>query len=64
MKTIIMSAITLGGLTLPAYAHNDPVPHSHDLPLWGFALIGLAAGAFGTWATMKCLAHLKENRDG
>lgn len=64
MKSIVSSVITLGGVALPAYAHNDPVPHTHGLPLWGLALIGLAAGAFGVWATMKCLAYVKENRDG
>lgn len=64
MKSIFTSAIAIGGAVLPAYAHNDPVPHTHGLPLWGLALIGLAAGALGTWATMKCLAYVKENRDG
>ncbi|MEL6170452.1 MAG: hypothetical protein AAFO63_04995 [Pseudomonadota bacterium] len=64
MKSIVTSAIAIGGLALPSYAHNDPVPHAHGLPLWGLAMIGLAAGAFGTWATMKCLAYVKENRDG
>lgn len=64
MKSIILAATAIGSIALPAYAHNDPVPHTHDLPVWGFALIGLAAGAIGTWATMKCLAYVKENRDG
>lgn len=64
MKSILISSIAVGGSVLPAYAHSDPVPHTHDLPFWGLALMGLAAGALGTWATMKCLAHVKENRDG
>ncbi|MEL6415661.1 MAG: hypothetical protein AAFQ15_12055 [Pseudomonadota bacterium] len=64
MKSIFYSALTVGGLVLPAYAHDHPIPHSHDAANWGLALIGLVAGAFGTWATMKCVSHFKENRDG
>lgn len=64
MKSIVFSSLTVGGLALPAFAHDHPAPHSHELPLWGFALIGLAAGALGTWATMKCVAYLKDGRNG
>lgn len=64
MTSKITTSTIIGGIALPAYAHDHPVPHSHELPLWGLALIGLAAGAFGTWATMKCVAYLKDNRDG
>ena len=64
MKSILYLGLILGGFALPAYAHNHPIPHSHDASNWGLALIGLVAGAFGTWATMKCVSHFKENRDG
>jgi len=49
MKSILTSSIVAGSAVLPAYAHNDPVPHTHDLPFWALALMGLAAGALGTW---------------
>ncbi|MEM1147205.1 MAG: hypothetical protein AAF582_11045 [Pseudomonadota bacterium] len=60
MKPIILSAISAGALTAPAFAHDHPVPHTHDLPFWALALIGLAAAAFGTWATLKYLAYLRD----
>lgn len=64
MKSAITSVLTVAASTLPAYAHDDPVPHTHGLPLWGLALLGLAAGALGVWGTMKCLAYVKANKDG
>ncbi|MEL6729277.1 MAG: hypothetical protein AAFP81_12105 [Pseudomonadota bacterium] len=60
MKPLKLSLFFFGAAALPAFAHDHPTPHTHDLPIWGLALIGLAAGAFGTWATMKCLDHMKE----
>ncbi len=64
MKSIALSALTMAGLVFPAYAHDHPVPHSHDASIWGLALLGLVTGAFSTWATMKSISYFRDNRDG
>lgn len=61
MKPALITIAFASASALPAFAHDHPAPHTHDFPILGLALLGLAAGAFGTWATMKCLAHWKEN---
>lgn len=59
MKPTLLSIATAGALALPAYAHDHPVPHSHDLPIWALVLMGVAGGALATWTTMKVVAHWK-----
>lgn len=53
MKYASTSAIVSTLAALPAFAHDDPVPHTHSTPMWLLALIGLGLTGIVTFGALK-----------